>query len=284
MSNGGHARGRRLRAAIIGTAAASLIAAASAHASVVYNNFPSPLPGNVVSQAFQATQTGQFGGQVEFEGASGAKTKVTVALSSWGCQTGNWYENTCSTAKGAKFEWPVTLHMYTVGLGNKVGTEFAQLTRTFKIPYRPSASPKCTGESAGAWYRMGECFHGKLARIKFPLKGVTLPSRAILSVSYNTSGYGASPQGYGNPCNSTSAGCPYDSLNVGLTEPANEESPTPVAPSVGADPAPESAYQDSATAGNYCDSGLGGTGTFRLDSGVPPCWTGYQPLFRVETE
>ena len=58
------------------------------------------------------------------------------------------------------------------------------------------------------------------------------------------------------PCNSTSAGCPYDSLNVGLTEPANPESPAPVAPSVGANPAPDAAYQDSQTAGNYCDGGL----------------------------
>ena len=281
MSNGGHTRGRRLRAAIICAAVASLIAAASAHASVVYNNFPSPLPGNVVSEAFQATQTGQFGGQIEIAGAPGAKTKVTVGLSSWGCQEGNWYEKTCKTAKGAKFPWPITLHMYTVGAGNSVGTQFAQVTRTFKIPYRPSASSKCTGERAGAWYRMGECFNGKLARIKFSLKGVSLPSRSIVSVSYNTSGYGTSPQGYEMPCNSTSAGCPYDSLNVGLTEPANPESPAPVAPSVGANPAPDAAYQDSQTAGNYCDGGLGGTGTFRLDEG---CWTGYQPLFVVETE
>jgi hypothetical protein len=48
-------------------------------------------------------------------------------------------------------------------------------------------------------------------------------------------------------------------------------------------PAPESAYQNSTTAGNYCDTGIGGTGTFRLDSGPPPCWTGYQPLFQVAT-
>jgi hypothetical protein len=284
MRNERRARSRRLRAAIVGSAAVSLIWAVSAHAAVVYNNFPSPLPGNVVSEAFQATQTGQFGGQIEIAGSPGAKTKVTVGLSSWGCQKGNWYEKTCETTKGAKFEWPVTLHMYTVGAGNEVGTQFAQVTRTFKIPYRPSASPKCTGERAGAWYHMGECFNGKLARIKFSLKGVSLPSRVIMSVSYNTSGYGTSPQGYEMPCNSTSAGCPYDSLNVGLTEPMNPESPAPVAPSVGGNPAPEAAYQDSTTASNYCDAGLKGTGTFRLDSGVPPCWTGYQPLFLVETE
>ncbi len=54
--------------------------------------------------------------------------------------------------------------------------------------------------------------------------------------------------------------------------------PTPVAPSVGTDPQPENAYQNSQTAANYCDKGVGGTGVFRLDAG---CWTGYQPLLRV---
>jgi hypothetical protein len=52
-----------------------------------------------------------------------------------------------------------------------------------------------------------------------------------------------------------------------------------VAPSVGTDPQPADAYHNSAWSGSYCDSGVGGTGTFRLDAG---CWTGYQPLFAVK--
>jgi hypothetical protein len=269
--------------AILAAGAVSALLAASASATVIYNNIPTPFPPNAVSQAFQATQLGEFGGQVEFAGASAATTKVTVAMSSWGCQEGNWYEATCKTEKGARFSWPVTLHIYTVGPANTVGTQVAGLTKTFKMPYRPSGSPKCTGGSAGSWYSKGQCYHGKLFRIKFVLKGVTLPSKAIISVSYNTSNYGPEPQGNATPCFTTSAGCFYDSLNVGLTEPADENAPAPVPPSVGANPAPESAYQNSTTAGNYCDKGLTGTGTFRLDSGPPPCWTGYQPLFQVVT-
>ncbi|HEX4187277.1 MAG TPA: hypothetical protein VHY83_05205 [Solirubrobacteraceae bacterium] len=262
-----------------GALAAIAPAGAGALGTPIYNNIPSPLPPNVGSQAFQATQTGQFGGQVELAGPSLTKTTVTVALSSWACEKGNWFEATCESEKGAKFSLPVTLHVYEVGTLNAVGTQIASVTKTFKMPYRPSDSPRCTG---GRWFAKGQCYHGKLFRVTFPLKGVTLPSKAILSISFNTSNYGPEPQG-AQPCTTTTEGCPYDSLNIGLTEPANEANPEPVAPSVGADPAPESAYHDSATAGNYCDKGLQGTGTFRLDSGVPPCWTGYQPLFEMAT-
>jgi hypothetical protein len=266
---------------ILAVGAIATIAPASAGAAgtPIYNNIPAPLPPNVGSQAFQATQTGEFGGQVEFAGPSLKKTTVTVALSSWGCQEGNWFEATCTTEKGARFAWPVTLRVYNVGTLNAVGTQIASVTKTFNMPYRPSDSPKCTG---GRWFAKGQCYHGKLFKITFPLKGVTLPSKAILSISFNTSNYGPEPQG-AKPCSTTTAGCFYDSLNIGLTEPANEEKPEPVAPSVGADPAPESAYHNSATAGNYCDKGVGGTSVFRLDSGLPPCWTGYQPLFQVAT-
>jgi hypothetical protein len=259
------------------------VTTASASQTVIYNNLPARLPANVVSQPFEAAQMGQFGGQVEFAGASATNTKVTVVMSSWACEQGNWTEAGCHTTRGAKFEWPITLHIYTVGTANAVGTQVAGLTKTFKMPYRPSASPRCTGSSTGGYFAGGSCWHGKAFKIVFALRGVTLPRPAILSVSYNTSGYGAEPQGYSTACAQSSAGCFYDSLNVGLTEPPNEASPTPVAPSVGSDPAPEDAYHDSQTASNYCDMGLQGTGTFRLDDGAPSCWTGYQPLFKVTT-
>jgi hypothetical protein len=281
------ARAAKLAAAILAATAVSAVAAGAAGASgtVLYNNIASPLPGNVPSEAFEATQTSQFGGQVELTGPTATTTAITVGMSSWGCQSGTWFEHNCTTTPGAKFEWPVTLRVYTVGTANAVGTQIAALTKTFKMPYRPSVSPKCTGESAGAWFRGGVCFNGRLFKIVFTLRGVTLPSKAIIAVSYNTSDYGV-PQ-RPKPCDSEPQGCPYDSLNVGLTEPVNfniKNEPEPVPPFTGADPAPEDAYQNSQTGGQYCDSGLGGTGTFRLDSGVPPCWSGYQPLFEVTTK
>lgn len=92
----------------------------------------------------------------------------------------------------------------------------------------------------------------------------------IISVSYNTSDYGETPQ-RPQPCDSTSAGCPYDSLNVGLEDETGA--------TVGNQPLPEDAFLNSTWSGAYCDGGAGGTGTFRLDEG---CWTGQQPLFAVK--
>jgi len=60
---------------------------------------------------------------------------------------------------------------------------------------------------------------------------------------------------------------------VGLSELA--ETPTP---SIGSYPLPTSAYWNTSTPGNYCDSGAGGSGTFRLDAG---CWES-QPLIEVK--
>jgi hypothetical protein len=260
------ARARKLAAALLATAAVLAVVAggASASGTVIYNDIPSPLPGNVPSQAFEATSTSEAGSEVQFAGASAATTKVSVALSSWACESGGAEDGSCVTAAGAKFEWPVTLHIYTVGLGNTVGTQIASLTRTFKMPYRPSANAtKCPGN--GGWYRGGSCFHGKLFKIAFVLKGVSLPSQAIISVAYNTSDFGAEPQRSKTP-----AGGPYDSLNLGLTG----------TPTVGSQPQPEDAYLSSTWTGAYCDNGLTGTGTFRLDAG---CWAGDQPLFKVET-
>src|ERR1017187_4799479 len=104
------ARAAKLAAAILAATAVSAVAAGAAGASgtVIYNNIPAPLPGNVPSEAFEATQASQFGGQVEFAGASATSTTITVVMSSWGCQSGTWFEHNCTTTPGTKFEWPVT--------------------------------------------------------------------------------------------------------------------------------------------------------------------------------
>jgi hypothetical protein len=252
-----------LLAVVAGTA--MVAATASAAYTPIYNNIPSPLPGNVPSQSFEGTATSEFGGEIERAGPSQTYTKVTVGMSSWACQSGGAEDGSCVSAPGTKYEWPVTLHIYTVGAGNSVGTQIAGLTRTVKVPYRPTASTKCTGEHLGGWYRMGHCYHGKLFKISFVLKGVTVPQRAIVSVSFNTSDYGVEPQRSKTP-----SGGPYDSLNVAVTG----------TPTVGSDPLPESAFLSSTWSGAYCDNGASGTGTFRLDSG---CWGGSQPEIALET-
>ncbi|MEA2225597.1 MAG: hypothetical protein QOE67_879, partial [Solirubrobacteraceae bacterium] len=74
----------------------------------IYNDLPTPKPGNVVSQAFEATQTSSFGGQVEFGGTARNNPAVSVIMSSWACQSGTWNEKNCETTPGAKFVWPIT--------------------------------------------------------------------------------------------------------------------------------------------------------------------------------
>jgi hypothetical protein len=273
-------RAARFLAALFaaGTLLAVAAGAAGATGTVIYNNIASPLPGNVASQAFEATQTSEWGGQIETAGPTPDTTKVSVAMSSWACESGGAEDGSCKSAAGAKFAWPVTLHIYTVGTGNAVGTQIAGLTRTFKMPYRPSANVKCTGEHLGGWVNRGICYHGKLFKITFTLVGVTIPSHAIVSVSYNTSDYGVAP----THCTGVDA-CPYDALNVGAMEGA---------PTVGKDPQPESAYVNSTWSGAYCDAGLSGMGAFRYDPPLPgKCAPGYdgivaeglQPGFEVTT-
>ena len=243
-------RASRLTGTLVATAVLLITAGvANAAAEGVYNNIPTPFPGNLPSWGFQATQTSEFGGQVHLAGSDRKNPTVTVTMSSWACVTGTWNGNNCATPKGRKFGWPVTISLYQVGPENSVGPLIAKASKRFKMPYRPSASPECTGEFAGEWYSVASasCFNGRAFKIKLGLKVAKLPENVIIGVAYNTTTYGAEPQGT-QPCSSSSAGCPYDSLNVAIRE-AGEGGP-----SVGSDPAPADDYVNSTTASNYCEN------------------------------
>jgi hypothetical protein len=246
--------------AALGVAALTALPASATPSTVVYNNIPSPQPGNVSSVGAEAYAFSEFGGQVQLAGSTRQNPSVTVLMSSWGCQAGHWYSHDCSTTPGSGFSVPIALNLYNVGSGNSVGSLIATVTKSFTIPYRPSADAvHCTG---GRWYNAADstCYNGYATPITFSLTGVTLPSNVIVSVAYNTSHYGYSPVGEGAACYTSSGGCGYDSLNIGLVT---------TGPTVGADPAPNAAYQNSPYGSQYCDGGAGGTGTFRLDDG---CW------------
>jgi uncharacterized membrane protein YgcG len=193
---------------------------------------------------------------------------VVVTLSSWACQQGTWSGDNCVTKPGARFSWPITFNVYATGTitpGSLIATD----TKTFSIPYRPSASPECTGAQAGEWYDHSSksCFNGLATNIMFHFGGphVTLPASVVFGIAYNTSDYGATPQ-RPQPCDLTVAGCPYDSLNVAL-------STDPTDLSAGSDPNTGAVFQNTATASNYCDGGIAGVGIFRLDSPSNGCWS-----------
>ncbi|MEO8329363.1 MAG: hypothetical protein ABI586_05100 [Candidatus Nanopelagicales bacterium] len=255
------------------TALLAIPAANAATRTPIYDNVPSPLPGNVDSVSFESYAISELGGQVEFAGTARNRPTVKVVMSSWACQSGYYSLGNCSTSPGATFSHPLTIRVYAVGVNDEPGALIGAVTRTFSMPYRPSANyTKCTDANAGKWYKRttGTCHNGKAFARTVSLGSLTLPDKVIISIAYNTTHAGYSPIGESAACYATTAGCAYDTLNAGLT--------TNSPPSVGAQPLPNDAYLNAAQNDAYCDDGTGGLGTFRLDAG---CWTGYQPAFRV---
>jgi hypothetical protein len=255
-------------------AANTAIASAS---EVVYSNVPASLPGNFASIGAEAYSYAEFGGQTELAGIRRNRPQVEVVMSTWACQFGTWFANTCETPlPNKKFKWPLTLKMYEVGERGGVGEEIGQVTKRFAMPYRPSDDPAHCEE--GRWYdaESKTCFHGKAFVVKFPaLKVLRMPKRVIVGISYDTSHYGPEPAGDKNECNLRSAGCYYDSLNVGLAEPGE------ALLTLGADPSEP--YLDLANAGAVGSEACGNDevlGKLALDE-CPSFWEGDQPLIRI---
>jgi hypothetical protein len=254
-------------AVVFGTAVAS-----GNTVQVIYKNIPTTLPGNTVSQGFECCQTSEFGGQVKFPNNTPRRNPtIRIGLSSWACVFGDAEGNNCSTPSyKTTFTQPVTLNVYQVGPSNSVGAKVITKTATFTMPYRPSASAKCTtGESKGGWWGpdgLGgkACFHGKLFFIKFATTGLLPESNAIITVTYNTRDYGYAPTGVSGPS---------DSLNVALTTPNAPFGP----PSVGeyGNPTEDYAYSFYEHEDPMCGGQLGVLGP------TGPCDNGYQPLIAV---
>jgi hypothetical protein len=242
----------------------ALLGASPVLGQTIYNNIPSPLPGNVPSVGFEATGTSEFGDRVQFASGGRALTTVIVTMSSWGCESGTWVNGDCVTTPGASFSHPITLNVYNVGVGNAPGTVIGTMTQTFAIPFRPSAdNVHCTG---GRWFDAASsaCYNGLATNVTFDLTSqhLTLPNQVIFGVAYNTSHFGYAPVGEG-ACNATSAGCGYDSLNVAVVDPATSNS-------VGSNPSPNDVYQYT----QYDSCTNGAIMPFGLDAG---CWTGFKP-------
>jgi hypothetical protein len=260
---------QKLTRILLLTLALLALGATPALGQVIYDSTVSPLPGNLPSEGAEAYAFNQFGDGVTFAGTSRKLKSVTVTLSSWACQTGHWGPGgACVTAPGATFTAPITFNIYQAG-NPTPGAQIATLTQTFVVPYRPSEdNTHCTD---GRWYDTASatCYNGKATNITFDfsLQNVTLPDSVVYGVVYNTSHYGPQPVGESPPCYGTAAGCPYDSLNIAFA---------PVV-TVGTKPYLNTLYQSTVYASNYCDSGLAGTGTFRLDSPTSACWVGYVP-------
>ena len=252
----------------------------------LYSSLPPAVGANLLpSEGVEAYSFNELGNQITLT-RSALLASVTITMSSWGCgQSGTWNADNCVTTPGSKFTEPITLNIYkapgddpqtqadTPGNGLP-GAKILSVTRTFAIPYRPSANnAKCRGTSqyfgAGAFYdaALGQCFPGLATNITFSLTSlhVTLPKNIVFGIAYNTSDYGYAPYGTTTTCYTSTTGCPYNSLNIALSN-------DPTNLNVGSDPYTGGMYQN-ALAADYCDGGAAGSGTFRFDSpSTPSCW------------
>jgi len=235
-------------------AAMAAIGAGTAGAEVVYNNVPSPLPGNFASVGLAATSSTEFGGEIELAGTARSKPTVTVVMSSWACETGT-VSSGCTTTKTKGFKVPVTIRVYNVGELEE--GPIAEKTKSVKMSYRPSSNPeKCDTET---WYDAADeaCYHGFAFPISIKLgKLKKMPKRSVITVSY--------PHSSG----------PAQSLNISTSEPPEATL------SIGAQPA-EEWFVNSTWSGMYCTGTVGVLGGEGGTCSTEAEGTNYQPVVSV---
>ena len=258
--------------------AAMGVMAGTAGAELIYKNMPTrhQLDG---AEGFQCCGTSSFGGEVTFAGSNRSSPTITAGLLSFGCEEGS--NETCKSKPNATFTWPMTLEIYEPGVGDAVGPLITRVTSAFKIPYRPSASPRCP-EVEGYTKGFGpHCVVAAVKDISFSLKGFTLPNTAIIAIAFNTESYGTMPTGVEGPENSLN-------VTVNVSFECTKENPTtheceayaelPTAPSVGSDPFPEQVFQSTV----YSPAACGGVeGSFGASGN---CWKYAQPAFEVKAK
>ncbi len=253
------------------------VMAASAGAEIIYKNMPTKHQFDG-AEGFECCGTSSFGGEVTFAGSNRSSPTITAGLLSFGCEAGG--DETCTTKKNATFTWPITLEIYEAGAGDEVGPLITRVTREFKIPYRPSESPKCPNEGWTKGYGK-ECVVAIAHNIAYSLPGFKLPNTAIIALAFNTESYGSKPTGEEGPENSLNV-----TLNVSyqcskenaMTHVCEEFTELPTEPSVGTDPFPEQAFQSTV----YSVAACGGVeGSFGASG---DCWKYAQPAFEVKAK
>ena len=225
--------------------------------TVVYNAIPNPLPANVPSLGYEATQTSEFGDYIHLGGTDRVLNTVTVTMSDW-AEYSTYATNPTYSANSTSWTYPITLNIYSNQLGaNGVPDDLlASVTTPITIPWRPAGDPSCPTPSYGDGFMSGGvCYNGLAFNASFNMSslGITLPNDLIVSVAYNTENYGAAPTGVDGP---------YNSLNVGVPDNA------PV--TVGTDDNANNVFWNTSTAGWYADGGASGVGTFRQDTNWAP--------------
>jgi hypothetical protein len=251
--------------------------ATAAGAEVIYKNMPARHQFDG-AEGFECCGTSSFGGEVTFAGSNRSSPTITAGLLSFGCEEGG--NETCKTKKDATFTWPMTLEIYEPGVGDEVGPLITKVTSAFKIPYRPSESPKCP-EVEGYTKGYGtECVVAIAKNISFTLKGFKLPETAIIALAFNTESYGSMPTGVEGPEDSlnVTVNVSYECTKENAMHECEAYAELPTAPSVGSDPFPEQVFQSTVYAPAACGGVVGSFGA----SG--DCWKYAQPAFEVKAK
>jgi len=218
--------------------------------AVMYDDTPATLPGNVVSLGYEATQTAEFGGLIQFApGTSRSLWDVKAVMSDWAL---------ASTYSSTDSGWsqPITLNLYNVDSSSgtpQPGSLIASVTQTFLIPWRPEASVGC----GTAWKAAdGSCYNGLAFEVTFDLGNITVPDELIYGIAYNTRDYGLQPTGSSGP---------YDSLNFGLTTSG---------PTVVSNPLPGTAYINAGAGNTFSQDTSAYSGAVEFDSVPEPATVG----------
>src|SRR2546423_605025 len=99
-------------------------------AAVIYDSIPAPLPPNVPSLGYQATQSSEFGDLIQFAGTSRTVNRVTVTMSDWALASDY---PAFPGSSGPTWNHPLTLNLYNVdnsGPNPAPGTLIATRTQT----------------------------------------------------------------------------------------------------------------------------------------------------------
>ena len=194
----------------------AVAAPASAAPAVVYDSIPDEQPASYPSLGYQATSTWEFGDHVQLGSDNRTITDVTISLTSWACESGQWNLGDCETTPGSTFSHPVTMNLYEVdnsGSTPLAGDLIASATNDVVAPYRPTPSPDECAQSAGSkpWWdaERESCQNGLAFDVDFDFSSASAISGndVIVTIAFDTQSYGENP---------TAENGPYNALNVSV--------------------------------------------------------------------
>jgi hypothetical protein len=188
----------------------------SSFSLVLYDNLPTPLPVNVVSNGFAANSITQMGNYVILN-TSSPSLCLSSAIFGISAQTAHsdfpsYNATTNSTLNNLGWLWNITALFYAVNVDNSSYVTHGNLlysqTNQFFIPWRPEHTSNCSGYS---YYSLidDKCHSGVAVELTFDFPaGVALNTRGVIAgLSWNTLQSGFDPVGYNGP---------WTSMNIGL--------------------------------------------------------------------